>query len=314
MGARRGDGTGAAGAREALRDVNLVGLLLLLLRGGEERGDRVASYVGVRGFVGGVDGGAVDAIRLQLLVPKVLGAPLLVAADEHAGQHHVGCVDLAQHLGLVLERDVLDERQKVERVLGRQRLEAARHHRHAAGHPTEAAVAEGAEEELEGSPLARLESSVQRCLPRRRRVECEAAVDFEERLEDGGVVAVLDDELEERDARPRVARVDDGRVAVGDETQRSEQLFLRVHHRHDERREHGERRLVLPRELRAAFAVHRRAPSVGVGERVGGHPHIVHHFLHRKFQHLLPLVQRIHDEGRALAAERHTHVVLFDQR
>jgi hypothetical protein len=56
-------------------------------------------------------------------------------------------------------------------------------------------------------------------------VECESAVDFEERLEDGGVVAVLDDELEERDARPRVARVDDGRVAVGDEAERSEQLY-----------------------------------------------------------------------------------------
>ena len=139
-------------------------------------------------------------------------------------EHRVGRVDLSEYLGLVLERNVLDERQKVERVLGGQRLEAARHHRHAAGHPTEAAVAEGAQEELEGSPLARLESGVQRRLPRRRRVECEAAVDFEERLEHGGVVAVLDDELEERDARPRVARVDDGRVAVGDEAERSEQL------------------------------------------------------------------------------------------
>ena len=223
-GSTAGRRTGAAGAREALRDVNLVRFLLLLLRSGEERGDRVASDVGVGGFVGGVDGGAVDAIRLQLLVPEVLGAPLLVAADEHPGQHHVSRVDLAQHLGLVLERDVLDERQKVERVLGRQRLEAARHHRHAAGHPTEAAVAEGAQEELEGSPLARLECGMQRRLPRRRRVECEAAVDFEERLEHSSVVAVLDDELEERDARPRVARIDDGGVAVGDETQRSEQL------------------------------------------------------------------------------------------
>ena len=65
---------------------------------------------------------------------------------------------------------------------------------------------------------------MERCLPRRRRVEREAAVDFEERLEDGSVVAVLDDELEERDARPRVARVDDGRVAVGDEAEGPEQL------------------------------------------------------------------------------------------
>ena len=71
---------------------------------------------------------------------------------------------------------------------------------------------------------AQLESSVQCRLPRRRRVECEAAVDFEERLEHGRVVAVLDDELEERDARPRVARVDDGGVAVGDESEGPEQL------------------------------------------------------------------------------------------